>query len=100
MRSGLLAAEAAVKALHNGGPTKKNLQTYEKSWHKIGGKNHERYYRIKESLYKLDDIDFNTIAHAVASIPEDSRTLMKLFSAAVRKKPSLIFDVARVFAGV
>ena len=100
MRSGLLAAEAAVKALHNGGPKKKNLQSYEKTWHKIGGKNHERYYRIKESLYKLDDIDFNTIAHAVASIPEESRTLMKLFSAAVRKKPSLIFDVARVFAGV
>ena len=100
MRSGLLAAEAAVKALHNGGPGKKNLQSYEKTWHKIGGKNHERFYRIKESLYRLDNKDLNSIAHAVVSIPEDSRTLMKLFSAAVRKKPSLLIDVARVFAGI
>jgi len=100
MRSGLLAAETAVKALNNGGPTKKNLQAYEKSWHKIGGKNHERFYRIKDTIYKFDDDDFIKIARGIADVPEKDRSLMKLFSVAVRKKPSLLFDVARVFAGV
>ena len=100
MRSGLLAAETAVKALHNGGPTKKNLQAYEKSWHKIGGKNHERFYRIKDTIYRYTDDDLIKIARGLAAVPENDRSLMKLFSVAVRKKPSLIFDVARVFAGV
>jgi flavin-dependent dehydrogenase len=100
MRSGLLAAETAVKALHNGGPTKKNLQTYEKYWHKIGGKNHERFYRIKDTIYRYTDDDLIKIARGLAAVPEKNRSLMKLFSVAVRKKPSLIFDVARVFAGV
>ncbi len=100
MHSGLLAAEAAIAALKNGGTSKKNLQSYEKTWRKIGGKNHERFYKIKESLYRFDDEDFNRIAVAVAAIPESERTLMKLFSIAVRKKPSLLIDVARVFAGV
>jgi digeranylgeranylglycerophospholipid reductase len=100
MRSGLLAAETAVKALHNGGPTRNNLNSYEKAWHKIGGKNHERYYRIKETLYKFSDDDLNNIAHRVSAVSEDKRSLMKLFSIAVRSKPSLLIDVARVFAGL
>ena len=100
MRSGLLAAETAIKALQKGGPTRQNLSSYEKEWHKIGGKNHERFYRIKESLYKLNDDDLNKIARTIVTIPEKNRTLMKLFSAAVREKPSLILDVARVFAGI
>ncbi|MDP6276575.1 MAG: FAD-dependent monooxygenase, partial [Candidatus Marinimicrobia bacterium] len=100
MRSGLLAAETAIKALQKGGPTRQNLSSYEKEWHKIGGKNHERFYRIKESLYKLNDDELNNIARTIVAVPEKNRTLMKLFSAAVREKPSLILDVARVFAGI
>ena len=100
MRSGLLAAETAITALNNGGPTKKNLQAYEKSWRKIGGKNHEKYYRIKEAIYKFSDDDLNEIASRLAIIPESERNLLKLFLAAVRNKPSLLIDVARVFAGV
>lgn len=100
MRSGLLAAETAIEALKNGGPTKKNLQTYEKAWNKIGGKNHEKYYRIKEAIYKFSDDDLNKIAAGLAKIPEKQRSLLKIFLATVRNKPSLLIDVARVFAGL
>jgi len=100
MRSGLLAAETAVKALNNGGPAKSNLKPFEKAWHKIGGKNHERFYRIKEAIYRFTDDDLNRIADGIIGIPEDERNLFKLFSIAVRKKPSLLIDVARVFTGV
>ncbi len=100
MRSGLLAAETAVKALNNTGPSKKNLVPYEKAWHKVGGKNHERFYRIKETIYQFEDDDLNRIADGFSDIPENERNLFKLFSIAVRKKPSLLIDVARVFTGV
>lgn len=100
MRSGLLAAETAVKALHNGGPVRKNLAAYEKEWHKIGGKNHERFYRIKETIFRFTDDDLNRIADGISAVPTDDRSLLKLFSIAVRKKPSLLFDVIRVFAGM
>jgi digeranylgeranylglycerophospholipid reductase len=100
MRSGLLAAETAVKALHNGGPARKNLAAYEKEWHKIGGKNHERFYRIKETIFRFTDDDLNRIADGISAVPADDRSLLKLFSIAVRKKPSLLFDVIRVFAGL
>jgi len=100
MRSGLLAAETAVKALHNGGPVRKNLAAYEKEWYKIGGKNHERFYRIKETIFRFTDDDLNRIADGISAVPTDDRSLLKLFSIAVRKKPSLLFDVIRVFAGM
>lgn len=100
MRSGLLAAETAVKALHNGGPSVKNLSAYEKEWHKIGGKNHERLYKIKNTIFKFSDDDLSRIADGIAELPEEDRSLVKLFSTALRKKPSLLIHVARLFAGL
>ncbi len=101
MRSGQLAAEAAVETLKSGKePNRANLTAYEKNWHKIGGKNHEKFYRIKETIFKFSDAELNKIADGVVAIPEDKRTLLKLFSVAVKKKPSLLIDVARLFAGV
>jgi digeranylgeranylglycerophospholipid reductase len=101
MRSGLLAAETAAEVLKKGQDvTEKNLQNYEKQWHKVGGKNHERFYRIKEAIFKFNDEELNRIANQIAEIPEDKRTLLKLFSIAVTKKPSLLIDVARLFTGI
>lgn len=100
MRSGFLAAETAVKALHNGGPSKKNLIDYEKEWHKIGGKNHERLYKIKEAVFRFSDDDLSRIAEGVAEIPEENRSLLKVFSTALKKKPTLLIHVARLFAGL
>ena len=81
-------------------PTKKRLQKYEKEWHKIGGKNHEKFYRIKESIFRFEDNDLIRIADGIADVPEEKRSLLKLFSIAVAKKPSLLFDVVRLFTGL
>jgi hypothetical protein len=48
----------------------------------------------------LTDDELNDIADAVLDIPEEKRTIAKVFSKAVIKKPSLIVDVVRVFAGI
>lgn len=101
MHSGLLAAETAVDVIKRGKPViRKNLAAYEQAWHKAGGKAHEQLYRIKEVVYKFTDKDLNRIAEGVMKIPETERTLLKLFSVAVKKKPGLLIDVARLFAGV
>ncbi len=101
MRSGLLAAETAVKVLKEGRePTASALKQYEQAWYKIGGKNHERFYRIKEAIHRFSDDDLNRIADSIAKIPEKDRSLFKLFSTAVARKPSLLVDVARVFTGL
>jgi digeranylgeranylglycerophospholipid reductase len=100
MRGGMLAAQTAVKAINNGDVSAKSLKPFQKEWHKVGGKNHDRFYRIKETIYKLSDDDIDSIADAVSEIPEEERTITKVFSKAVFKKPSLVVDVVRVFAGV
>lgn len=101
MRSGLLAAETAIAVLKSGKtPTLSQLKGYNKAWAKIGGKNHERLYRIKEAIYKFSDADLNRIADAITKIPDEDRSLFKLFSTAAAKKPSLLVDVARVYTGI
>ncbi|NQV38018.1 MAG: NAD(P)/FAD-dependent oxidoreductase [Candidatus Marinimicrobia bacterium] len=101
MRSGLLAAETAIEVLKTGKiATVSNMKSYNKAWTKIGGKSHERLYRIKEAIYKFQDSDLNRIADAIIKIPEKDRNLFKLFSTAVVNKPSLLIDVARLFTGI
>ena len=64
------------------------------------GKNYQRFYKIKEAVHNLTDEDLDYIAEKVLSIPQAKRTLASVFKAAVFKKPALIFDVLKVFAGV
>ena len=54
------------------------------------------------SIVLIDGIavDSDADADAVSEIPEGERTITKVFSKAVFKKPSLVVDVVRVFAGV
>ncbi len=101
MRSGQLAGETALDVIKNNqAPLQSNLKSYVRNWHKIGGKRHEQFYRIKEAIYNFSDHDLNRVAAGIAKVPEADRSLLKLFSVALRKKPSLLIDVARVFAGV
>ena len=64
------------------------------------GKTHDRFYKIKEAVERLTDDDLDSIAQKVLAIPHDKRTLTSVFKAAVFKKPTLIIDVLKVFAGV
>ena len=51
-------------------------------------------------MHNLSDEDLDYIAEQVLSIPYNKRTLSSVFKAAVFKKPTLIIDVLKVFAGV
>ena len=100
MRGGLLAGETAVESIKNGDVSEKSLNKYAAKWHKIGGKNHERFYSIKNTISKLTDDDLDKIADGIAKIPEDERTISKVFMKAVFRKPTLLYDVVKVFAGL
>ncbi|MDP6397084.1 MAG: NAD(P)/FAD-dependent oxidoreductase [Candidatus Marinimicrobia bacterium] len=100
MRGGMLAGETAVEAIKAEDTSEKFLNRYSKEWNKVGGKNHERFYSIKETVSKLTDEELNSISDAVEKIPPDDRTIGKVFRKAIFKKPSLLVDVMKVFAGV
>ena len=51
-------------------------------------------------LIPQSENELDSIAEKVLSIPHNKRTLTSVFKAAVFKKPTLIFDVLKVFAGV
>ena len=86
--------------IENGDYSEKSLQSYPDRMRKDFGKNHDRFYNIKEAVERLTDNDLDSIAEKVLAIPHDQRTLTSVFKAAVFKKPTLIIDVLKVFAGV
>ena len=47
----------------------------------------------------MTDKDLNDIALSVKKIPEERRKLASVFKQAVYKKPKLIIDVLKIFAG-
>ena len=100
MKGGWIAGQVAANAIENGDYSERSLQSYPDRMRKDFGKNHDRFYKIKEAVERLTDDDLDSIAEKVLAIPHDKRTLSSVFKAAVFKKPTLIIDVLKVFAGV
>jgi len=100
MKSAVKAADVAIKILKSGKePTKINLMDYQKRWMNNEGKQINRIYRIKTAVDKLTDKDLNNIIEKVNKLPEEKRSFARIFRACIPQKPSLLFDVAKVFAG-
>jgi len=100
MKGGWIAGQVAAEAIQNNDYSENGLIDYPKRMRKDFGKNHERFYKIKEATEKLTNDELDSIAENVLSIPHGQRTLTSVFKAAVFKKPTLIIDVLKVFAGV
>jgi digeranylgeranylglycerophospholipid reductase len=100
MKGGWLAGKVAANAVAKGDYSEKTLEDYPDKLRKDFGKNHERFYKIKEATAALTMDELNSIAENVLKIPHDKRTLASVFKAAVFKKPSLIIDVFKVLSGV
>ena len=100
MKSATKAAEVAIKVLRNSKePSKKNLMEYQKLWMKNEGNQINRIYRLKKSMYKLNDKDINSIIAKVNVVPIEKRNLYRFFIACIPQKPSLLIDAAKVFVG-
>ena len=100
MKSAVKAADVAIKILKSGKePTKINLMDYQKRWMNSEGKQINRIYRVKTAVDKLTDKDLNNIIEKVNKLPAEKRSLARIFRACIPQKPSLLFDVAKVFVG-
>ena len=100
MRGGMLAGETAALSIKEKNYSEQFLKKYSDKWYNIGGKNHERFYSIKETISRLSDEDLDKIALTISKIPAEKRTIAKIFARLIFKKPSLLVDVMKVFAGV
>ena len=100
MKGGQIAGKVAVESLQNNKFSKDFLKKYPKKMLRDFGKNHDRFYRIKEAINQLKDEDLDYIANQVSKVPDTKRSLSTIFKHAVYKKPSIIIDVIKVFAGV
>lgn len=97
MKAGRLAARTAAAAIRAGDTSERRLAAYHAAWMELLGEDHLKYYRIKQALEQLDDQFFNDLARTVNRIPEEKRTLGRIFAHALIKHPQLIPVAARFF---
>jgi len=97
MKAGRLAAETAVAALRSGDVSATALESYHAKWMRLLGDDHARFYRVKEALARFDDAFYDTLASTVNRIPEQRRTLRRIFGEALVRHPTLLPVVAKYF---
>jgi digeranylgeranylglycerophospholipid reductase len=94
MKAGRLAGETVADTIVSAKP----LSTYHERWMHMLGRDHERFYRVKEQLGRFDDAFYDRLACSVNSIPEQKRTLRRIFCAALVEQPALLPVILRYFA--
>ncbi len=92
MKSGTIAGTYAIKMLKASSEKeiKKICKEYTKVWHEKLGKKHLKLARVKKSLQKVPDNDYDKGAHALANIPQNKLTMSKIFTLCLGKFPKLI----------
>ncbi len=93
MIGGKLAGQTAAEAVKRGDWTEEGLKDYPEKWHERIGKNHERFYRIKEVINKFSDETFNKISDSMNSLPGEDRTLKRVFMTALVQHPTLLMEL-------
>jgi geranylgeranyl reductase family len=95
MLSGGLAGDYALKML--GAQTNKELKTvcvdYEKAWHEVCGKINCKLARVKTSLQKVPDEDYENAAKALSGIPERELTMSMIFKMSLGRFPRLVWAI-------
>ena len=93
MKSGHLAGGFAVKMVtaSTEKAIKKVCDDYEKMWHKKLGKRHLKLAKVKKSLLKVSDAEYNRGSHALAAIPQDQLTMSKIFTTCLGQFPKLVW---------
>lgn len=97
MKAGRLAAQVAAAALAAGDTSAARLQRYHDDWMRMLGDDHIRFHRLKDALSKFDDSFFDTLAKTVNGIPQEKRTLRRIFGSALIHHPMLLPVVAKYF---
>lgn len=97
MKAGRLAGCTAAAAIREGDTSGRRLSAYHQAWMDLLGEDHLKYYRIKQALEHMDDEFLNSLARTVNRIPQEKRTIGRIFTHALIKHPQLIPVAARFF---
>ena len=97
MLAGKIAGRVAAEAIRSGDLSERKLSEYPKEWHKLQGKTHERFHKIKQAVYKLTDEDLNKTAESILKLAPEKRTIAGVFRTALLKHPALLLDLVKVF---
>ena len=97
MKAGRLAACTAAAAIREGDTSERRLSRYHDAWMSLLGEDHLKYYRIKQALEYMDDAFLNALARTVNKIPQEKRSIGRIFAHALIKHPQLIPVAARFF---
>jgi len=97
MKAGRLAGRGAAAAICAGDTSERRLSTYHDAWMQLLGDDHLKYYRIKQALENVDDASLNKLARTVNKIPQEKRTIGRVFAHALIRHPQLIPVAARFF---
>ena len=99
MKSGMFAGQVASEAIIANDYSENFLKKYISLCQKDFTKRHEKIYKVKETITKLTDDEMNQMALKINKLPPHKITLSRVFTTAIMKKPSLIIDVMKMFAG-
>ena len=99
MKSGMFAGQVASEAIIANDYSQNFLKKYVSLCQKDFTKRHEKIYKVKETITKLTDDEMNQMALKINKLPPHKITLSRVFTTAIMKKPSLIIDVMKMFAG-
>lgn len=97
MKAGRLAGRVAAAAICAGDTGAERLSEYHAQWMALLGDDHVKYYRLKRALEDVDDQFFNALARTANGIPQEKRTLGRIFAHALVRHPQLIPVAARFF---
>ncbi len=90
MLSGKLAGEAALEAINSNDNGKKALKNYTKKLHKEYSSKMEKIAKVRKSLYKISDKEFNDSAKILGSLPPEKVTMLKILQTTITKSPKLL----------
>jgi geranylgeranyl reductase family protein len=96
--AGNLAGKCALSML--GAQTKKDVllasRTYEREWLEKRGKRHAKLAKVKHSLVKVPDSDYNASARTLGPIPREQLTMSKIFAISLSRFPRLVWALRHV----
>ena len=64
---------------------------YQKAWHEAIGKKHAKLSRVKGSLLKIPDSDYNRAFSALSAVPQDKLTTTKIIRLSLGRFPRLVW---------
>jgi digeranylgeranylglycerophospholipid reductase len=96
--SGTMAGASAAAMLKAKSPKELRdiARQYTKSWYEALGKRHAKLAKVKASLAKVPDSDYNKSAQSLSAIPLNELKMSKIFAVSLARFPRLVWALRHV----